>query len=333
MKRCTHCGREADEAAASCTTCGRGEFVDETAPTAGSKGRAWVGVVLSLVVPGFGIARGNRLGLAVVWFLALELGLGLVAVSFALERIPFWTGMAAGACWLAAAVVMLYQSYRPGRMTGPLWAAFAGVLALTVVLPSPAELVARPFKMPTRSMSPTLQGASGHDDHLVVDRLTYRFSLPRRGDLLVFLTDGIPELPPHQVWVKRLVGMPGERLEIHDGSVFANGVRLSERDGIPPIRFVTRDAIERGDAASRASYQLDKQSYFVLGDNATNSLDSRYFGCIPRENVYGKVTAIYYPFSRAGRPRYTGEPNRAAKPSQPTGSQTNQLSTAAGPGR
>ena len=101
--------------------------------------------------------------------------------------------------------------------------------------------------------------------------------------------------------------MPGERIEIRDGSVFANGVRLTERDGIPPIRFVTRAVVEHAAGASTASYDVDKGGYFVLGDNSSNSLDSRFFGCVPRQNVYGKVTAIYYPFSRAGRPRYPGE--------------------------
>ncbi len=290
-------------------------------------------MLFSLLVSGFGIARGGRFGLAVAWFFGLELGLGVVAATFALESIPFVVGLATGACWLIAVLVMLYQSYRPGRMTFKHWAAFACVLALSVWLPSPAELVARPFKMPTGSMRPTLEGASGRGDHLIVDRLTYRFCSPRRGDLLVFLTRGISGLPQDQIYIKRIVGMPGERLEIRGGSVFANGVRLTSADGLPPIKYATADFMHRDDGPPGSSYAVDKEGYFVLGDNSTNSLDSRHWGCVPRENVYGKVTGIYYPFSRAGRPRYPGEPDGAANRSQPVRAETNRTSPAAGSGR
>jgi signal peptidase I len=309
MKRCANCGQETDATASSCAGCGGSEFSEtEALFKSPSTGRPWVGVLFSLLIPGFGIARGDRLGQALGWFLGLELGFVLVVLCFALERIPFSLALVAGASFLAAELAMLYQSYRPGRMTVKHWAAFAGLLVLTLIAPSPSQFVARPFKMPTGSMRPTLQGASGQGDHILVDRLTYRLSSPRRGDLLAFLTEGIPSLPQDQVYVKRIVGMPGERIEIRDGSVFANGARLTERDGIPPIRFVTRAAVEQSDGASTASYEVDKEGYFVVGDNSSNSLDSRFFGCVPRQNVYGKVTAIYYPFSRAGRPRYAKSP-------------------------
>jgi signal peptidase I len=303
------------------------EFAQAGAPAeTPSQGRPWVGVIFSLLVPGFGIARGGRWSPAIVWFLGLEVGIVAVGLGFAF--IPFMLAVTVAGCWLFAFLAMLYQSHCPGRMTGKHWAALVGLLALT--LPVGPELVERPFKMTTRSMSPTLQGADGNGDHVIVDRMTYRFFSPRRGDLIVFRTEGIAGLRQDQFYIKRIVGMPGERLEIHDGSVFANGTRLTERDGIPAIRFVTRASIEQGDSVSGATYEVDKQSYFVLGDNSTNSLDSRYFGCIPRRNVYGKVTAIYYPFSRAGRPRYPGETGGAANQSQPFPSGTNLTSAAAG---
>jgi signal peptidase I len=229
-----------------------------------------------------------------------------------------------------AVLIMLFQSYCPGKMTGLHWTAFAGILALNAVVPSPAELVARPFKIPTNSMRPTLRGGSNHVDHLIVDRLTYRLSSPRRGDLVVFRTDGIADTPGGQFWVKRLVGMPGERLKIRAGSIYANGTRLTTKDGIPPIHFATREAIERGDTAFAASYDVAKSTYFLLGDNSTNSLDSRYFGCIPQENVYGKVTGIYYPFSRAGRLRLGSESDGSANRSQLVRAEANQTSAAAG---
>lgn len=312
----------------------KNDFAEPEEPAkAPSQGRPWAGVIFSLLVPGFGIARGGRLSRAVAWFLGLELGMVAVGLGLALEEIPFAVGLAAAGCWAFAFLAMLYQSYRPGRMTGKHWAAFIGLWALTLVAGSPTQLVVRPFKMPTGSMSPTLQGASDQSDHIFVDRLTYRFSSPRRGDLLVFLTQGIPGLPQDQIYVKRIVGMPGERLEIHDGAVFANGTRLTEGQGIPPIRFSTGEPVGHAASASRASYQVAQGSYFVVGDNPDNSLDSRHFGCVPLPNIYGKVTAIYYPFSRAGRPRYPGEPGGAANRSQPIRAETNSTSASAGSGR
>jgi signal peptidase I len=272
-----------------------------------SSGRPWAGVIFSLFLPGFGIARAGLLGRGLAWFVGIELSVVAVGVLFALETIPFGLGVTAAACLIVADLVMLYQSYRPGRMTAKHWAAFLVISVLSMVLPSPTKLVVHPFEMPTGSMIPTIQGGSGKGDHVFVDRLTYRFSSPRRGDLLVFLTKGLPELRQDQFYIKRIVGMPGERLQIHDGSVFANGTRLGEKDNIPPIHFVTREEVEHRGEGSGGPYQVPEGTYFVLGDNSTNSLDSRFFGCVPRENVYGKVTAIYFPFSRAGRPRYPGQ--------------------------
>ena len=333
MKICLHCGRENEDTASSCTSCGRGEFREPAAPVASrtpSKGKPWAGVLLSLLVPGFGIARGGNPALALAWFVGLELGLVLVVLTFAMEALPFSLGVAAATVCLAAELPMLFQSYRPGRMTSKLWVAFAGLLAVALVVQLTSRFVARPLQMGTGSMRPTLEGASGHGDFLIVDRLTYRLASPRRGDLLVFLTDGISGLPQDQIWVKRIVGMSGERLEIRGGSVFANGRRLTWADGIPPISYVTREAMERGDGALGESYLVDRQGYFVMGDNSTNSLDSRQWGSVPRRNVYGKVAGIYYPFSRAGRLRYPGEPDGAANRGQPIRSETNRTSGAAG---
>ncbi len=334
MKKCLHCGRENEDAVSSCTSCGRSEFAElEAPPKPASKGRPWVGVLLSLLIPGFGMLRGGLPGQALAWFVGLELGLAFVALAFAIENVPFMLAMAAGAAWFLGWLCMLSRSYRGGKMTLRLWVAFVLLLALTAVWRSPVQFIAKPFKFSTASMRPTLEAGSGQEEYLIVDRVSYRLGSPRRGDLLVFRTTGISGMPQDEIYVKRLIGMPGERLEIRDGCIFANGTRLTQREGIPPIHFVTREAAESGNDRSSASYEVEAEGYFVLGDNSTNSLDSRYFGCVPRKNVYGKVTGIYYPFSRAGRPRFPGEPDGAANRSQPVGSETNRRSTAAGPSR
>jgi signal peptidase I len=103
---------------------------------------------------------------------------------------------------------------------------------------------------------------------------------------------GIPE--DASLFVKRVAGLPGEKIEIRDGHLFANGRQLSEQDGIPAVPYVAHPA---------ASYIVPEGAYFMLGDNSRNSFDSRYWGSVPRANIQGRVARIYFPFSRAGVPR------------------------------
>jgi signal peptidase I len=125
--------------------------------------------------------------------------------------------------------------------------------------------------------------------------LSYRFSAPRRGDLAVFATTGITGIPEEAFFVKRVVGLPGEKIEIRDGHIFADGRQLKEEDGIPDA--ISYEAVRGG------RYVVSEGAYFMLGDNSRNSYDSRYWGSVPRANIFGRVSRIYYPFSRAGVPR------------------------------
>jgi hypothetical protein len=104
-------------------------------------------VIFSLLVPGFGIARGGHLGRAAAWFLGLQAGTVVVALGIALEQIPFGVAVGAAVCWFIAFLVMIYQSYSPGGMSGKHWAAFVGLLALTVVVRPPAYFVVHPAPM------------------------------------------------------------------------------------------------------------------------------------------------------------------------------------------
>lgn len=137
--------------------------------------------------------------------------------------------------------------------------------------------------VPTGSMLPTIQ----LQDRLVVDKIAYKFSKVKRGDVIVFL-------PPSYVdesgtdWVKRVIGLPGEKVEVRDGKVFINEKELIE------------------------SYELEKPDYkygpivvpdgyyFVLGDNRNNSKDSHYWGELSNQNIVGKISIRYWPLDRFG---------------------------------
>lgn len=142
-------------------------------------------------------------------------------------------------------------------------------------------------------------------DWMFVERLTYRFAEPKRGDLVAFRTTGIAALDQNSCYFKRVVGMPGERIKIEPPFLIVDG------------RKVTEPSIFRVIASGRNGYHgfqlaqggtflalptdevtLGPDEYFMLGDNTRNSFDSRYWGPVRRRNIVGKVTRVYWPFTR-----------------------------------
>jgi signal peptidase I len=273
-------------------------------PPSEPKGRPWVGILLSLVVAGFGWARAGEFGRAVRWYLGIKvIWLVLLFVSGP-EEVPIGIAYGATALFVAAWIWMLIDSSRPGRMTGRLWIVFLVLVGLDIGLNSMAHSFVKPYKVASNSMAPTLQGGgSGDADSVVVDRLAYLLGPPERGDIVVFRSAGIAGFSKgsnrEQELVSRIVGLPGERIEFKDGHLFVNGSEQNEGNGIPPIHYAMRDQPD----TQILAYQVEAGSYFVVGDNSLSSYDSRYWGGVPQGNLIGKVTKIYYPFHRAGRLR------------------------------
>jgi signal peptidase I len=152
-------------------------------------------------------------------------------------------------------------------------------------------------------------------DHLFVDRLTYNFRRPQRGEIVVFMTKGIEEIPNQdQFYIKRLIGLPGESVSIgEDRHVRIDGRRLDASTphfenvyGFDP-RSEPRDSHYSGhlletDDRSRLktpsdAIHVDPRHFIVFGDNTINSLDSRYWGELPEKNVIGKGFFVYWPIT------------------------------------
>ena len=155
-------------------------------------------------------------------------------------------------------------------------------------------------------------------DHLFVDRLTYNFRRPRRGDIVVFKTKGIAGIRDQdQFYIKRLVGLPGETVSIGlDQHARINGQRLDASTphfenvyGFDPKappqegkygQYNGHVLQDRPDSQLRTpadTIEVPSRSYLVFGDNTLNSLDSRYWGKLPEENVIGKSWFVYWPIS------------------------------------
>lgn len=158
---------------------------------------------------------------------------------------------------------------------------FAALLSLLII-----TFVVQAFYIPSGSMEPTLQV----DDRILVSKFSYRLGSIERGDVIVFHYP----LNPGKDFVKRVVALGGETVELRDGVVLINGT---------PIRELYPTALAGGDRACTSNYgpqKIPEEQLFVLGDNRCNSEDSRFFGFVPVQNVVGKALFIYWPPQRLG---------------------------------
>jgi len=153
------------------------------------------------------------------------------------------------------------------------------------------------FKIPTGSMRPTLL----EGDLILVNKFIYGakipfvdvnlpvFRSPRRGDVVVFI---YPENPKKD-FIKRLIAIEGETVEIENGTIFINGQPLLD------TVFSQRYYYNRGEFGQEGKkIVVPKNSIFVLGDNSASSQDSRFWGFVPRKNILGKAILIYWPPQR-----------------------------------
>ncbi len=167
-------------------------------------------------------------------------------------------------------------------------------------------------------------------DHLFVDRVSLHFLPFRRGEIIIFNTEGLTyQRQPLSgyFYIKRLIGMPGDTLKIVNDMVWIKPA--GEKEFRPATDFSKKfDRIYSGQGgyhghiplgylAEGAEYTVPEDMFFVLGDNSRNSLDSRYWGCVPRKNVIGRAMNVFWPISRRwgwidildALPVPSGEPN------------------------
>lgn len=142
------------------------------------------------------------------------------------------------------------------------------------------------FKIPTTSMVPTLKVG----DRLLSNNIIYKIRPPLRGEVVIFK---YPE-DPKRDFVKRMIGLPGETLQIKDGSIYINGTKVVDTP-IANIYYYSE-----GYFGNQSEIKIPAGCYYVLGDNSINSRDSRYWGFVPAKNIVGKALFIYWPPWRMG---------------------------------
>ncbi|AFZ47320.1 signal peptidase I [Cyanobacterium stanieri PCC 7202] len=156
----------------------------------------------------------------------------------------------------------------------------AGILSFGI-----RTFVAEARYIPSSSMEPTLQ----INDRLIIEKMTFRFRQPERGEIIVFdATEAIQELGWNGAFIKRVIGLPGDEVLVTNGNVKINGQILRE------------SYIQEAPQYNFGPVVVPENSYLVLGDNRNNSSDSHVWGFVPDENIIGRATVRFWPFDRIG---------------------------------
>ena len=166
------------------------------------------------------------------------------------------------------------------------------LIALIIVVPI-RFFVFQPFFVKGQSMEPNFYNS----DYLIVDEFTYNFKAPERGDVIVF------KYPrdPHQKYIKRIIGLPEETIEIQDNQIiiskYFDTMILDESEYLP-VSVSTSGTVR---------ITLGEDEYFVMGDNRTASSDSRRWGALPEENIIGRAILRPWPleaYAKIDGPEY-----------------------------
>lgn len=160
------------------------------------------------------------------------------------------------------------------------------VISLAIIIPVRYYLI-QPFFVRGASMQPNFK----HGEYLVIDEISYRFERPQRGQAIVFK---YPK-DPSQYYIKRIIGLPGETIEIKDKQVIIYNQQFPQGIILDESAYLRNGQATWGDI----KMELGPDEYFVLGDNRGASSDSRQWGPLPEKYIIGRVWLRAWPFDRA----------------------------------
>jgi signal peptidase I len=293
-------------------------------PIAPRQNPKWVGLVMAWFLPGSAhfLSGQRRMGV-LLYFVWLILGilpffpLSGSGVGF------FYIGAVLTIIFILFLIVLLISSWRPTQRLGCFgWILFVGVVLFeqsVIVLPCALLMktyVVELYTINGMSMSPMLIAPSEafpnpkvkQSDRIIANKWIYRMSDPKRGDIVIFKAPGLLDSSSTTNYAKRIVGLPGETIDIESPYVLINGERLTDppifakiadkQDGYTGYCTVQDLGVKGNEGVVSLPLTLGADEYFLLGDNSQHSLDSRFRGAVRRQDITGKVVRVYYPFNR-----------------------------------
>ncbi|MEH1864245.1 MAG: signal peptidase I [Nostoc sp.] len=183
-------------------------------------------------------------------------------------------------------------------------------LGRTIVLSIVLALGIRTFVaearwIPSGSMEPTLHGTPNQweADKIIVDKLKYKFANPQRGDIVVFSpTKELQKEQYQDAFIKRVIGLPGEQVQLRNGKVYINNKPLPETNYLSSGQSTVINVCQSGPQPPflEKPQTIPDDSYLVLGDNRNNSYDGRCWGVVPRQNIIGRAVVRFWPLNHVG---------------------------------
>ncbi|KAB8332679.1 signal peptidase I [Scytonema tolypothrichoides VB-61278] len=256
----------------------------------------WLAMFLSQIFLGFGHFYIGK------WYLALFFIVLLLIIAGSLSFIyPFVLALVAYLSYILAPVRRERSSRRA--------IIIALLIAISSLLPTVLALLLRTSVVearwiPSGAMEPTLHGSPNQweADKILVDKFSYRLLAPKRGDIVVFSpTQELQKEQYTDAFIKRVIGLPGEKVELRNGKVYINNQPLEEQY----VSAQQRTAIDVCISGAQPPFLSQPQtippdSYLVLGDNRNSSYDGRCWGVVPRNLIIGKAYKRFFPLDRMG---------------------------------
>jgi signal peptidase I len=260
--------------------------------------RPWLAGLLQIMAPGLGNLYSGRPLRGLILHVAVQCIVLFLALALLWLPWPLNLLIPAAAA-IVVTVFVVFDGVRCARAAGPdfplarykRWHVYILVFAVLAVVAAPEHVlvgsptrayVIQAFPAHTPSMEPALMAG----DHVVTDKSTYAFSEPKRGDIAVYRAMEFSQ----RISMGRIVGMPGETIEIRNRVVFVNGSKVDE----PYVQFLRPPTGETLPGQSVAPTVIPADAYFLLGDNRENSMDSRFIGPVQRQQLLGKAKTIYF---------------------------------------